>query len=48
MPYSEMQESVKSMLEWMKDMKQVDAIAEWGWEMFLGLYPGLHPDEMFD
>lgn len=35
----EVQKSVTLMLEWMRDVKQLDGIAEWSWRILEPLYP---------
>jgi hypothetical protein len=36
----EMQGSIDGMLEWLRDMQQMDAIADWGWNLLEKLYDG--------
>lgn len=33
-----LEETAQLMLEWMRDMRQVDGIAEWGWKILEPLY----------
>lgn len=36
------QDSIEMMLDWMRDMQQVDGIAEWSWKILEPLYEGVH------
>ena len=35
----ELEESATLMLDWIRDMRKVDGIAQWGWKILEHLYP---------
>jgi hypothetical protein len=35
----ELEETASLMLDWIRDMKKVDGIAQWGWSILERLYP---------
>jgi hypothetical protein len=35
----ELEESTVLMLDWIRDMRKVDRIAQWGWKILEHLYP---------